>query len=147
MSPKSVSFQKWPDSCMRTMFPDSNMFMVIPPWVMLKLKIMGVSFSINEGINGKGGMQWTKDLGFDTYVTNTCFITPESSRPCFSVRRKLSGYRFCGQTACHQNTAADRFPCNSGRRWIDLRLQGYQAQRTRKSNPDLWPRNRHITLR
>lgn len=49
---------------------DSNMWMVIPPWVMIKLKLAGVAFSINEGINGKGGMQWTKDLGFDVFVTN-----------------------------------------------------------------------------
>lgn len=49
---------------------DSNMWMVIPPWVMIKLKLAGIAFSINEGINGKGGMQWTKDLGFDVFVTN-----------------------------------------------------------------------------
>jgi len=49
---------------------EDNMWMVIPPWVMFKLKLAGVAFSINEGINGKGGMQWTKDLGFDMFVTN-----------------------------------------------------------------------------
>lgn len=49
---------------------DDNMWMVIPPWYMIKLKLAGVAFSINEGINGKGGMQWTKDLGFDVFVTN-----------------------------------------------------------------------------
>jgi hypothetical protein len=51
----------------------NNMWMVIPPWVMIKLKLAGVSFSINEGINGKGGLQWTKDLGFDLFVTNTIY--------------------------------------------------------------------------
>lgn len=49
---------------------EDNMWMVIPPWVMIKLKLAGIVFSINEGINGKGGMQWTKDLGFDVFVTN-----------------------------------------------------------------------------
>ena len=49
---------------------DNNMWMVIPPWVMIKMKLAGIKFSINEGINGKGGMQWSKDLGFDVYVTN-----------------------------------------------------------------------------
>ena len=49
---------------------EDNMWAVIPPWVMIKLKLAGVVFSINEGINGKGGMQWTKDLGFDVFVTN-----------------------------------------------------------------------------
>lgn len=60
---------------------DNNMWMVIPPWVMIKLKLAGVAFSINEGINGKGGMQWTKDLGFDVFVTNTVYnsaATPTS---------------------------------------------------------------------
>jgi|GEM_PF-370780 len=60
---------------------DNNMWMVIPPWVMIKLKLAGVAFSINEGINGKGGMQWTRDLGFDVFVTNTVYnsaTTPTS---------------------------------------------------------------------
>lgn len=75
--------------------PDSNMFMVIPPWVMLKLKIMGVSFSINEGINGKGGMQWTKDLGFDTYVTNTVYNSGTQATPvsvCFAGSYQAIGF-------------------------------------------------------
>lgn len=49
---------------------ESDMFMILPPWVQLKLKLAGVKFSINEGINGTGGMAWTKDLGFDVYITN-----------------------------------------------------------------------------
>lgn len=50
--------------------PEKDMFCVIPPWLQLKLKLAGVAFSINEGINGTGGMAWTKDLGFDVFVTN-----------------------------------------------------------------------------
>ena len=50
--------------------PSNDRFLVIPPWIMYKLKLAGISFSINEGINGKGGMQWAKDLGFDVYVSN-----------------------------------------------------------------------------
>lgn len=49
---------------------DSDMWMVIPPWVRLKLELAGVKFSINNGINGTGGMAWTDALGFDIYVTN-----------------------------------------------------------------------------
>lgn len=49
---------------------EDNMWMVLPPWAMIKLKLAGVAFSINEGINGKGGLQWTKDLGFDLFITN-----------------------------------------------------------------------------
>lgn len=72
---------------------ENNMFMVIPPWVMVKLKIAGISFSINEGVNGKGGMYWSKDLGFDTYVTNTVYnsaTTPVSV--CFGGSYQAIGY-------------------------------------------------------
>lgn len=49
---------------------ENDMWLVIPPWVQLKLELAGIKFSINEGINGKGGMMWAKTLGFDVYVTN-----------------------------------------------------------------------------
>jgi hypothetical protein len=49
---------------------ESNMWMVIPPWVQLKLELAGIKFSINEGINGKGGMKWCDVLGFDIFVSN-----------------------------------------------------------------------------
>lgn len=49
---------------------ESNMWMTIPPWVQLKLELAGIKFSINEGINGKGGMKWCDVLGFDIFVTN-----------------------------------------------------------------------------
>jgi hypothetical protein len=64
---------------------DSNMFMLIPPWMMIKLKIAGISFSINEGTNGKGGMFWTKDLGFETYVTNTVYNSGTQASPVSTV--------------------------------------------------------------
>ena len=67
---------------------DSNMWMVIPPWVMIKLKLAGVAFSINEGINGKGGMQWTKDLGFDVFVTNNL---PNSGTAASPIHNVLAG--------------------------------------------------------
>lgn len=49
---------------------ESDMWAVIPPWVKLKLQLAGIKFQINNGINGTGGMAWTKELGFDIYVTN-----------------------------------------------------------------------------
>lgn len=49
---------------------ESDMWMIIPPWIRLKLQLAGIKFSINEGMNGTGGMAWTKELGFDMYVTN-----------------------------------------------------------------------------
>jgi len=64
---------------------ESNMFTVIPPWLMIKLKIAGISFSINEGVNGKGGMFWTKDLGFETYVTNTVYNSGSQAAPVSTV--------------------------------------------------------------
>jgi hypothetical protein len=64
---------------------DSNMFMLIPPWMMIKLKIAGISFSINEGTNGKGGMFWTKDLGFETFVTNTVYNSGSQASPVSTV--------------------------------------------------------------
>jgi hypothetical protein len=53
--------------------PQSNMWIVIPPWVETKLRLAGVAFQINTGINGTGGMAWTNELGFDLYVTNTLY--------------------------------------------------------------------------
>jgi hypothetical protein len=49
---------------------DNDMWMVIPPWVRLKMELAGIKFQINNGINGSGGMAWTNQLGFDVYVTN-----------------------------------------------------------------------------
>lgn len=64
---------------------DSNMFVLLPPWMMLKLKIAGVNFSINEGVNGKGGMFWTKDLGFEMFVTNTVYNSGTQATPVSTV--------------------------------------------------------------
>jgi hypothetical protein len=50
-----------------------NMWIVIPPWLRLKLQLAGIKFSVNEGLNGKGSMAWTNELGFDVYVTNTIY--------------------------------------------------------------------------
>jgi hypothetical protein len=49
---------------------ENDTFMVIPPWMRLKLQLAGIKFSINEGLKGTGGMAWTNELGFDMYVTN-----------------------------------------------------------------------------
>lgn len=60
---------------------ESDMWLVINPWIQLKLELAGIKFSINEGINGKGGMMWSKVLGFDTFVTNQVYnsaTTPTS---------------------------------------------------------------------
>lgn len=52
---------------------ENDMWLVLPPWVQLKLELAGIKFNINEGINGKGGMMWAKILGFDAFVTNQVY--------------------------------------------------------------------------
>lgn len=65
--------------------PSSDMWCVIPPWVQLKLKLAGISFQINNGINGTGGMAWTNELGFDMYVTNQVVNTGTVADPVSKV--------------------------------------------------------------
>jgi hypothetical protein len=61
---------------------EGDMWMVIPPWVKLKLQLAGIKFSINEGVNGKGGMTWAKsELGFDMYVTNQVYNSGTAAAP------------------------------------------------------------------
>lgn len=62
-----------------------NMFLLIPPWIKNKMKMAGIAFSINEGLNGKGGMEWTKELGFAVYVTNTVYNAGTVATPVSSV--------------------------------------------------------------
>lgn len=64
---------------------DKDMWMVIPPWVRLKLELAGVKFQINNGINGTGGMAWTDALGFDIYVTNQVVNTGTVALPVSKV--------------------------------------------------------------
>jgi hypothetical protein len=64
---------------------DSDMWMVIPPWVRLKLELAGVKFQINNGVNGTGGMAWTDALGFDIYVTNQVVNTGTVQAPVSKV--------------------------------------------------------------
>lgn len=65
--------------------PTSDMWMVIPPWVRTKLKLAGISFQINNGINGTGGMAWTNELGYDIYVTNQVVNTGTVALPVSKV--------------------------------------------------------------
>lgn len=60
---------------------ENDMWMVIPPWVKLKLQLAGIKFQINNGVNGTGGMAWTNELGFDMYVTNQVTNTGTVASP------------------------------------------------------------------
>jgi hypothetical protein len=50
--------------------PESEMWMILPPWMKLKLTLAGIKFQIQNGINGTGTLAYTKELGFDVYATN-----------------------------------------------------------------------------
>jgi hypothetical protein len=64
----------------------SDMWMVLPPWMRTKLKLAGVKFSINEGLEkGKGGMSWTDDLGFDIYISNKVVNTGTEAVPVSQI--------------------------------------------------------------
>lgn len=61
---------------------EGDMWLTVPPWVQLKLKLAGIKFSVNEGINGKGGMMWAKqELGFDIFVTNQVYNSGTFAAP------------------------------------------------------------------
>lgn len=61
--------------------PENGIFMIVPPWVQLKLKLAGIKFTINNGINGTGGMAWTNELGFEMYVSNQVVNTGTTAVP------------------------------------------------------------------
>lgn len=50
--------------------PENDRFIIIPPWLQLKLDLAGVKFQINNGINGTGGVAWAKVMNLDVFVTN-----------------------------------------------------------------------------
>lgn len=51
-------------------------WMVIKPWVAEKLRLAGVKFQINDGIDGgKGGLSWVDYLDTDLYISNNVYTT------------------------------------------------------------------------
>jgi hypothetical protein len=63
----------------------SNMWMALPPWLRIVMEMAGIKFEINNGINGTGGMAWTKQLGFDCYVSNTIYNSGTADAPVSTV--------------------------------------------------------------
>ena len=59
--------------------PNEQKWIVIPPWVKLKLMLAGVKFGIKNGINGSTGVSWTDALGFDLYVSNNVASNTEKT--------------------------------------------------------------------
>jgi len=50
--------------------PRESQFIVIPPWLKMKLRYAGIKFSVKEGAKIQDGVEWTNELGFDMYVSN-----------------------------------------------------------------------------
>lgn len=96
--------------------PESDTFVIIPPWLRIKLQLAGIKFLINEGINGTGGMAWTKELGFDVYVTNQVVNTGTVPVPISQV---MAG-RYNSIVFAHQVTETE-----------SLRLEGQFADAVR----------------
>jgi hypothetical protein len=74
---------------------EANMWMLLPPWMRIKLELAGIQFEINEGINGKGGMAWTKQMGFSVYVANTVYNSGSQASPvslCLAGSYQAIGY-------------------------------------------------------
>ena len=56
--------------------PAGDRWMAITPWFAEKLRLAGIKFSINNGIDGeKGGMSWVNYLDTDIYVSNNIVST------------------------------------------------------------------------
>lgn len=51
-----------------------NKWLLITPAIKAKLVLAGIVFSINEGFNGKGAMEYARYLDMDVYVTNTVYV-------------------------------------------------------------------------
>lgn len=60
-------------------------WILVPPWVKEKLQLAGVKFSINEGINGTGGMAWANYLDIDIYVSNNLYNSGTAAAPVTTV--------------------------------------------------------------
>ncbi len=59
--------------------PNESKWIVIPPWVKHKLLLAGVKFGVKNGIDGQNGVDWTKELGFDLYVSNNVALASGAS--------------------------------------------------------------------
>ena len=109
---------------------DKDMWMIITPWVRLKLELAGVKFQINNGINGTGGMAWTDALGFDIYVTNQVVNTGTVASP---VSKVLAGaYNSIGFASQIMETEAVRLESS-----FDTGVRGLHVYGAKVIQPNL----------
>jgi len=59
--------------------PREKQFIVIPPWLQLKLRLAGIKFNIKEGASATNGVEWTNELGLDCYVSNNVALASGST--------------------------------------------------------------------
>lgn len=64
---------------------ESNMWLTLPPWMRIVMEMAGISFEINNGLNGTGGMAWTKKLGYDVYISNTIYNSGTADTPVSTI--------------------------------------------------------------
>lgn len=60
-------------------------WLVLPPWCKEKLILAGVKFSIAEGINGQGGLDWTNYLDIDVFISNNLYNSGTAASPVTTV--------------------------------------------------------------
>lgn len=91
--------------------PNEEKFIVIPPWVKLKLALAGIEFSIREGDKARDGVEWNNSMGFDMFVSNNLTALLESTTPVGSmvVGGSKKAIAYAGQI---QNTEALRLEDN-----------------------------------
>lgn len=91
--------------------PNEEKFIVIPPWVKLKLALAGIEFSIREGDKARDGVEWNNSMGFDMYVSNNLTELKESTTVVGSmvVGGSKKAIAYAGQI---QNTEALRLEDN-----------------------------------
>ena len=64
---------------------ENDKWIILPPWIKEKLILAGVKFSINEGINGQGGMSWAKYLDMDLFISNNLYNSGSAVAPVTTV--------------------------------------------------------------
>lgn len=91
--------------------PNEEKFIVIPPWVKLKLALAGIEFSIREGDKARDGVEWNNSMGFDMFVSNNLTDLKESTTTVGSmvVGGSKKAMAYAGQI---QNTEALRLEDN-----------------------------------
>ena len=77
-----------------------GIWLAVPPFVKKYLRDAGVRMQINNGINGKGGLFWTNELGFDLFVTNNLSVVSNKTKV---LGGSYNAIAFAGQMVENEN--------------------------------------------